>query len=111
MSDIAGLPAPLPANFTSANQRAVPAAQIQAAARDFTAVAYTELLSPIFATVDNSDGPFGGGAGERAFAPMWIAEIAKHMAQEDENGRGMGLTNIVAAQMEKMAQVKKAGKP
>jgi Rod binding domain-containing protein len=81
------------------------------AAREFTAVAYTELLSPMFDTVDTSDGPFGGGGGERAFAPMWIAEIAKHMAQQDQDGHGMGLTNLVAEQMEKMAQSKKTGTP
>ncbi len=80
---------------------------IAKAARDFTAIAYTELLAPMFATIDTSDGPFGGGGGERAFQPMWIAEIAKHMAADDARGGGLNLTASVAAQMQRMATSRK----
>jgi Rod binding domain-containing protein len=73
---------------------AVPA-KIQQAAEDFTAVALNEMLSPMFDTLDQSGGRFGGGAGEAAFRPLLINEFAKSIAQDG----GFGLTSAVAAAM------------
>ena len=77
---------------------AVPAdaqAKLRRAAEDFTAVALNEMLKPMFDTQDGTDGPFGGGAGERAFKPMMVDEIAKQMA----HGGGLGLAEPVYQQM------------
>ena len=69
--------------------------RIAKAAADFTAVALNEMLSPMFDTLDQSGGRFGGGAGEAAFRPLLINEFAKSIAQDG----GFGLTSAVAAAM------------
>ena len=70
-------------------------AKLRRAAEDFTAVALNELLKPMFDTQDDTDGPFGGGAGERAFKPMMINEVAKQIARSG----GLGLAEPVYQQM------------
>jgi len=70
-------------------------AKLHKAAEDFTALALNEMLKPIFDTSDTSEGQFGGGAGERAFRPMMVNEIAKQMAR---NG-GLGIAKPVYQQM------------
>jgi len=69
--------------------------RIAKAAADFTAVALNEMLAPMFSTLDESGGSFGGGAGEAAFKPLLINEFAKSLAQDG----GLGLTNEVATAM------------
>ena len=70
-------------------------AKIAKAARDFEALAIGELLAPMFNTVDTASGPFGGGAGEEAFKPMLISEMAKHIAAHG----GLGFAKPVLDQM------------
>jgi peptidoglycan hydrolase FlgJ len=50
------------------------------AAQDFEAMALGQMLAPMFETVDTAHGPFGGGAGEEAFKPMLVSEMAKQIA-------------------------------
>jgi len=69
--------------------------KIVKAATDFTAVALGELLKPLFDTVDTSTGMFGGGAGEQAWRPMMVDELAKAIAQDG----GLGLRTQVAQAM------------
>ena len=76
--------------------------KLQKAAEDFTAVAFNELLKPIFETADNADGPFGGGAAEQAFKPMMVSEIAKQMAHRG----GLGLVEPVLQQMLRLQESK-----
>jgi len=56
-------------------------ATMRAAASKFEAMAIGELLKPIFDTVDNSAGPFGGGAAERQWMPMLVDAIAERMVR------------------------------
>jgi Rod binding domain-containing protein len=77
-------------------------AKLHKAAEDFAATALNALLKPIFETTDTSEGPFGGGAGERAFQPMFIDEVAKHIAHEG----GLGLVEPVFQQMLRLQQGK-----
>ncbi len=70
-------------------------AKLHKAAEDFAATALNALLKPIFETTDTSDGPFGGGAGERAFQPMFVDEVSKHIAHQG----GLGLVEPVFQQM------------
>lgn len=65
------------------------------AARDFEAMAIGQLLQPMFDTVDLSKTPFGGGAGEEAFKPMMVTEMAKAVAAHG----GLGLSAPILAQM------------
>ena len=70
-------------------------AKIQKSAQDFTAVALGEMLAPMFDTLDQTGGTFGGGGGEAAFRPMLVQEFAKSIAGQG----GFGLTEQVAKAM------------
>lgn len=74
--------------------------KIQRAAEEFEAMALNQLVAPMFETVDGSKGPFGGGAGEAAWRPMMVTELAKAMAK---NG-GLGLARPVMQQMLRMQE-------
>jgi flagellar protein FlgJ len=75
-------------------------AQIEKSAQDFTAVALGEMLSPLFDTLQQDGGTFGGGQGEAAWRPMFVQEIAKSLAG---NG-GLGITGIISQAMLKMQE-------
>jgi len=70
-------------------------AKVQKSAQDFTAVALGEMLAPMFDTLDQTGGTFGGGGGEAAFRPMLVQEFAKSIAGQG----GFGLTEQVAKAM------------
>lgn len=74
--------------------------KIQRAAQEFEAMALNQMLAPMFDTVDGSKGPFGGGAGEAAWKPMMVTELAKAMSR---NG-GLGLAQPVMQQMLRMQE-------
>lgn len=78
-------------------------ARLRKAATDFEAMAIGHLLKPMFATVDNSRGLFGGGAGEAAWTPMLVEQIAKHMAARG----GLGLAGPILEQMIRMQEARK----
>ena len=83
-------------------------ARLTKAAHDFEANMLGEMLKPIFDTVDNSKGPFGGGEGEQQWQPMLVAEVAKKI----EAGGGLGIAKDVLAQMVQMqekAQTQRSG--
>ncbi len=69
--------------------------RLRRAAEAFTAVALDELLKPIFETTDTANGFFGGGAGEQAFRPMLVTEIARQIARQG----GLGLAQPILQQM------------
>jgi Rod binding domain-containing protein len=78
--------------------------KLRHAAEDFASVALTELLSPMFDTVDTSQDELGGGgAGEKAFKPMMIAEIAKQIARTG----ALGLTEPVYQQMLRLQEARR----
>ena len=62
-------------------------------AQDFEAMAIGQLLQPMFASVDS--GPFGGGAGEEAWRPMFVDSIGKTI----EAHGGIGLARPVFTEM------------
>ncbi len=66
-------------------------AGIAAAAHAFEGSALGQLFAPMFATVDTSGGPFGGGTGESAWRPM----LADAMAQKVAAAGGLGLAQPV----------------
>ncbi len=77
--------------------------KVRKAAEDFAAVALTELLSPMFDTVDTAGGEFGGGAGEQAFKPMMISEVAKQISRSG----GLGLAEPVYQQMLRLQELRR----
>ena len=80
--------------------------KIERAAQDFEAMALGQLLGPIFDTVDESKGPFGGGSGEAAWKPMMVTEMAKSLAKQGS----MGLKEPIMQQMLRMQEAAQAGR-
>jgi Rod binding domain-containing protein len=78
-----------------------PLASTAQAAQAFEAHALSQLLAPMFDTVDTGDGPFGGGEAEKAWRPMLTDAIAKHIAAHG----GIGLAAPVLAQMLQMQEL------
>ena len=76
-------------------------AKIQKAAQDFEAMAIGQMLQPMFDTVDQSKGAFGGGEGEQAWKPMMISSMAKNMAAHG----GLGLAQPIMQQMLRMQEM------
>ena len=70
-------------------------------AREFEAMAISQLLTPIFDTVDTPSPLFGGSSAEKTWQPFLLDAIAKQM----EAGGGLGLASqIEAALREKPTQ-------
>ena len=74
--------------------------KVMKAAQDFEAMTIGQLLQPMFDTVDQSQGLFGGGAGESNFKPMLVSEMAKQV----ESHGGFGLAQGIYQQMLKMQE-------
>lgn len=62
---------------------------IDATARDFEAVFVSQMLEQMFADV-KTDGPMGGGSGERIFRSLMIQEVGRQMSAQ--GGIGLGDT-------------------
>lgn len=75
-------------------------AAIAKKAQEFEALTIAQFLEPMFATVKTSDGPFGGGAGEEAWKPMMIQEMARQIASHG----GFGLAKSIGEAMERAQQ-------
>lgn len=90
-------PAPLPTSAASARP-APPAeqlARLRQSAGEFEAMALSELLQPMFRTVDAAHGPFGGGAGEATWRPLLVDQMAKAVARAG----GVGIGEAVFQEM------------
>ena len=82
--------------------RDVDPAAVMKAAKDFEAMAIGQLLQPMFDTVDTAHSQFGGGAGEAAWRPMMVQEIAKQITGHG----GLGLAKPVYDAMLRMQEGK-----
>jgi flagellar protein FlgJ len=92
---------PAPAAPARLGSQADPA-KIAKAAQDFEAMAIGQLLQPMFDTVKTARSAFGGGAGEEAWQPMLVQEIAKQIAAHG----GLGLAKPVYDAMLRMQESK-----
>ncbi len=72
------------------------------AAHDFEAMAIGQLLKPMFDTLDQTGGMFGGGEAEASWRPMMVQEMAKNITK----GGGIGLAQPVFASMLQMQEMK-----
>jgi Rod binding domain-containing protein len=86
----------------AATPSAATAAQLRQQAEQFTAVALGEMLQPMFDTLAQDGGTFGGGVGEAAFRPMLVQQMAEGLARQG----GLGLTESVARAMLGMQESK-----
>lgn len=80
--------------------------KIDATAQDFEAVFITEMLKPIFDTVEVNP-MFGGGKGEEVFKKFQLNEYGKMLSAEG----GVGLAAQVKAQLIHNQQVAKGINP
>lgn len=87
------LAAPAPDPATSLPPAQV--ANLRQAAQDFEAMALSQLLAPMFDTVDTAHSAFGGGDAEATIKPLLVDAIAKHIAAHG----GLGLAAPVFASM------------
>lgn len=69
-------------------------AHIRKSAQDFEAVFLSQMLSPMFESLE-TDGLFGGGSGERMYRGMLVEEYGKALSR---NG-GVGIADAVARQI------------
>lgn len=82
-------------NLSAAGTKAPGAANgIEAAAKDFEAVFISQMFEQLFAGV-STDGPMGGGTGERIFRSLMFQEVGKQMAAQG----GMGLGDAVKREL------------
>ena len=72
-------------------------AQIKNSAEDFEAMFVTEMMRPMFDTVE-VDETFGGGKGEEIFRGFMLDEYGKQMATSG----GLGIADLVKAQLIEM---------
>ncbi len=76
--------------------------KLRDAAQAFENMAISALLAPMFETIDLSKGPFGGGAGEAAWKPMLIEEMAKTIGKHG----GLGLSRSIHDALLRMQEEK-----
>lgn len=83
-------------NISSAGSKAPGAGtrDVEAAAKDFEAVFISQMFEQLFAGV-STDGPMGGGTGERIFRSLMFQEVGKQMAAQG----GMGLGDAVKREL------------
>ena len=74
------------------------------AAQDFEAVYISEMLKPMFETVDVDD-TFGGGKGEEVFRGLLVQEMGKSIAKQG----GFGLADQVKAELLKTQEHQGSG--
>lgn len=63
-------------------------------AQDFEAVFLSQMLKPVFESID-TDGPFGGGQAESMWRSLMVDEYGKSMAKSG----GIGLAGAVMSEM------------
>jgi peptidoglycan hydrolase FlgJ len=77
-------------------------AKARKASQDFEAMAIGQMLKPMFDTLDQTGGEFGGGSAESTWRPMMVQEMAKNVAKAG----GIGLSQPVFTAMLQMQESK-----
>lgn len=75
-------------------------AKIREAAREFEAVFLGEMLRPVFERLE-TDGPFGGGSGERMYRSLLVQEYGRAIARTGT----VGVAEAVEREMLKLQEV------
>jgi Rod binding domain-containing protein len=108
-------PNAMPIDFLAQQTRPLPAAPtarqtsqqaIDRTAREFESMTLQQMLSFMMSQIDLSDGPFGGGMGERAFQPFLVEEYAKGFSAAG----GIGIADAVRAEMLKIQEAANGGR-
>lgn len=75
---------------------------IRQKAEEFEAMFVTEMLKPMFDSIEETDPMFGGSHGEKIFKSLMIDEYGKNIAA---NG-GIGIADSIEAQLLQYQEVK-----
>jgi len=75
--------------------------RLESAARDFEAVFIAQMFEQMWAEVP-TDGPMGGGTGERIFRSLMIQDIGRQVAAQG----GMGLSQAVKRELLAMQELR-----
>lgn len=70
-------------------------------AQEFEAVFLSQMLKPVFESID-TDGPFGGGQAEGMWRSLMVDEYGKSMAKAG----GIGLADSVMSEMLRLQEAK-----
>ena len=70
------------------------------AAEDFEAVFLAQMLGPIFDSLE-TEGPFGGGSGEKIFRSLLVQEYGKSIAKSG----GIGISDAVQREILQLQEV------
>ena len=80
-------------------ETAVSLKQAKAAAQEFEALFISEMLAPVFDSME-TEGLFGGGEGEKIYRSMMVQEYGKSIAQAG----GVGIADTVYREILKMQE-------
>ena len=99
---LSGIPGSARRSIQGASESADARRQAQAhrAAEEFEAMFLSQMLAPIFENLQ-SDGPFGGGPGERIYRSLMVQEYGKALAA---NG-GVGIAEAVQREILKLQEI------
>ncbi|MCG8360448.1 MAG: rod-binding protein [Kiloniellales bacterium] len=100
--DLAAAPVQAANQGLNASGRSGDRSAVRAAAEQFEAVFLSQILTPMFETVD-TDPMFGGGPGEQIYRSLLVEEYGKAIA----NAGGVGIADHVEREMLKLQEVKK----
>ena len=75
---------------------------IEASAREFEAIFISQMFEQMWSEVP-TDGPMGGGTGEKIFRSLMIQDLGRQIA----NHGGMGLTDAVKRELLAMQEGKR----
>jgi len=75
-------------------------ARVAAAAEEFEAVFLSQMLQPMFEALE-TDGPFGGGSGERAYRALMVQEYGRVLARAG----GVGIADAVEREILKLQEI------
>ena len=82
--------------------QAASAEKARATGKQFEAMFMTQMLTHMFAGLDQGDGIFGGGQAESMFRPMLMDEYGKMIANR---GNGVGIADQVTRVLLKQQEV------
>jgi peptidoglycan hydrolase FlgJ len=103
MTDAIALPgAPLPLSTVARNTNRPNADvpdEIRRAAEEFESVFLSEMLAPMFESLD-TDGLGGGGTGEQIFRPMLVERYAESIARAG----GVGIADSIMRELMRMQE-------
>jgi len=92
--------APLPQPKTQMPAPGSTAARVKQAAQDFEAVYISQMLQPMFETLE-VDPVFGGGNAEETWRGVMVEELGKQVARAG----GIGLAPVVEKEMLRLQEV------